>query len=145
MVPSFPKGDAPMLKTLFAAACLFVAASAFADANPNETTQEFKTTTQVQCTFDSQGQCSKQCTIFRCDATQTGQCYFMVMGAQCGARKAAGGDDEEVCEVHKLDQFSLKAGDSKTVADLPLNFSHCADKDPIDGLQGCFYKRITQH
>ncbi len=129
-----------MLKIAIASACLLAATATLAGAKP-DANPAFKTSTNIECDSNAKGGCATENVTFQCNSSPTGQCYFVVMATDCSGQDASGNVDE-VCTTRKLNQFSLKPGESKQEIALPANFIHCTDVAPVAGLQACMAKPV---
>ncbi|MBV8634617.1 MAG: hypothetical protein JO002_09020 [Burkholderiaceae bacterium] len=136
-----------MMKSLLAVACMILTTFAIAGTKTSTGVSSakpdlvFKTSTNIQCNAGASGPCQSQTTTFECNNTPMGQCYFLVMSTKCDNEGAAANGDE-VCVIRSLGRFTLKPGESKTLPDLPPDFTHCAENSQISGLRACLAKQI---
>ncbi|MFC0254046.1 hypothetical protein [Massilia consociata] len=61
----------------------------------------------------------------RCDSSPAGQCWYVLYTSACREGPAKNGRPSLVCTKEFLTEFSLKVGESKTLAHAPAGTRHC--------------------
>ncbi|MEH6434494.1 hypothetical protein [Massilia sp. DD77] len=62
---------------------------------------------------------------YRCDASPSGECFFLLYGSDCKDGPARNGAPTLECTHFLVREFTLKAGESRKFDDLPAKVEMC--------------------
>ena len=62
---------------------------------------------------------------FSCEKSDSGKCYFVLYSYSCNEASAINGKASLVCTYGFLQEFTLQAGERKTLTNLPKGFRQC--------------------
>ena len=72
---------------------------------------------------------------FECLQSATGNCHYLVFVETCAAAKISAADT--ACTTRVLERFTLVAGKTKELHDLPAGVRHCVDHDAMPTAPDC--------
>ena len=80
----------------------------------------------------------KATTAFTCGRGTSGACNYLILNSLCQEALLADGTKERKCRyVHAVPPFQLKAGESRTVANLPADYLYTMKGDRMPTIEEC--------